>query len=30
MIWERNGSFRLIALGLIAIILVAVFFLARR
>ena len=29
-IWERNGTFRLIALALIALILVAVFVLARR
>ena len=30
MIWERNGTFRLIALGLIAIILAVVFVLVRR
>ena len=30
MIWERNGTFRLIALGLIAIMLVVVFILVRR
>jgi hypothetical protein len=30
MIWERNGTLRYIVLGLIAIILVAVIFLARR
>jgi hypothetical protein len=30
MIWERNGTLRVIVLGLIAVILVAVIFLARR
>ena len=30
MIWERNGTFRLIALGLIAAILAVVFILVRR
>ncbi len=30
MIWERNGSLRLIALGLIAVILAVVFVLVRR